>query len=439
MARCNGRAVLAALAAAALVALLARDAEAMKDAFARGARTPAPRGRAWRSLREDEKAGYGFADFVEEFARSFRDESEAAMRKGVFEANLALIHALNARAGRTWTAGVNNMTDWTQAELDALKGRTWTRASARHANEQTPLSAAPNASDYPLYVDWRLAGKVSPVKNQMACGSCFIFSAVSAIESHVAIETDALPMVLSTQEVVDCLPNLDKCGGTGGCGGGTQELVYSYAMLRGLSTNATFPYYGENRACEITTPMSRDDGFKATKAAAGITGYMKLKPNNEAELLGAVANLGPVSVSVDASKWYERRRKPPSNPVSALRRESHSPRAPARHLYESGVFDGCDMDKNVDIDHAVVVDGYGIDGATGSSFWLVRNSWGFGFGEDGYIRVLRSSAMGKAMCGFDETPMDGSGCASEGDAPVRVCGMCGILSDSSVPQGGFAV
>ena len=44
------------------------------------------------------------------------------------------------------------------------------------------------------------------------------------------------------------------------------------------------------------------------------------------------------------------------------------------------------MDKNVDIDHAVVVDGYGVDGATGLSFWLVRNSWGFSYGEDGYIQ-----------------------------------------------------
>ena len=99
------------------------------------------------------------------------------------------------------------------------------------------------------------------------------------------------------------LPNLDHCGGSGGCNGGTQELVYSYAMLRGLAMNATFPYYGENRSCQISEPMQRGDSYKTTKAVAGITGYMKLKPNDDIELLNTVANRGPVSVSVDASKW----------------------------------------------------------------------------------------------------------------------------------------
>ena len=158
------------------------------------------------------------------------------------------------------------------------------------------------------------------------------------------------------------------------------------------------------------------DTFTDTQAVVGITGYTKLTPNDEDELEYAVRKYGPVSVSVDAAIW---------------------------HLYESGVFDGCDMQKSVDIDHAVIVDGFGIDGATGLEYWLVRNSWGFGYGEDGYIRILRKAAKPTGsdssypMCGIDKTPKDGNGCASEGDAGVTVCGMCGILSDSFVPVGAY--
>ena len=60
----------------------------------------------------------------------------------------------------------------------------------------------------------------------------------------------------------------------------------------------------------------------------------------------AVANLGPVSISVDASTWHD---------------------------YEEGIYSGCDATKNVDINHAVVLVGYGSD--ANGTYWTVRNSW----------------------------------------------------------------
>lgn len=80
-----------------------------------------------------------------------------------------------------------------------------------------------------------------------------------------------------------------------------------------------------------------------------------------------------MAVSVDASKW---------------------------HSYETGVFDGCSYDENMDVDHAVVMVGYGTDEQYGD-YWLIRNSWGTKFGENGYIRLKRES---EAKCGVDSTP-----------------------------------
>jgi len=79
--------------------------------------------------------------------------------------------------------------------------------------------------------------------------------------------------------------------------------------------------------------------------------------------LHASATVGPIAVSVDASKWSR---------------------------YSSGIFNGCDYAANIDINHAVVLVGYGTDEALGD-YWLIRNSWGPNYGEDGYIRIARDS------------------------------------------------
>lgn len=90
----------------------------------------------------------------------------------------------------------------------------------------------------------------------------------------------------------------------------------------------------------------------------------------------AVATFGPISVAVDASKWHE---------------------------YETGVFNGCPYSDNININHVVVLVGYGTDEQYGD-YWLVRNSWGTGYGENGYIRLAREKSV---TCGIDKTPLNG--------------------------------
>jgi len=85
--------------------------------------------------------------------------------------------------------------------------------------------------------------------------------------------------------------------------------------------------------------------------------------NDYDALLHAVATVGPMVVNVDAAAWKS---------------------------YESGVFNGCDYSSNIDINHVVVLDGYGSDPVLGD-YWLIRNSWGTSYGENGYIRLARES------------------------------------------------
>lgn len=117
----------------------------------------------------------------------------------------------------------------------------------------------------------------------------------------------------------------------------------------------------------------------------------------------AIATAGPVAISVDASKWHD---------------------------YESGVFSSCSYSENMSINHAVVLVGYGTDEVDGD-YWIVRNSWGTKYGENGYIRVKRDATP---TCKTDFTPLDGNGCVGFATAQ-KVCGQCGILSDSAYPLG----
>jgi len=76
--------------------------------------------------------------------------------------------------------------------------------------------------------------------------------------------------------------------------------------------------------------------------------------------------------------------------------------------YESGVFNGCSYTDDMDINHVVVLSGYGTDKKLGD-YWLIRNSWGAGYGENGYIRLARETTV---TCGNDSTPLDGQACMS---------------------------
>ena len=75
--------------------------------------------------------------------------------------------------------------------------------------------------------------------------------------------------------------------------------------------------------------------------------------------------------------------------------------------------------------------GYGTDAEHGD-YWIVRNSWGPEWGENGFIRLKRES---EAVCGTDSTPMMGTACEGDGNAVQKVCGMCGVLFDTTYPIG----
>jgi len=319
----------------------------------------------------------------------------------------------NTRTDRSWTAVVNKFADYTPAEFHALLGHRplGTAGQARTGGLraisflQAVAASADKPADQPIAVtktkDWSASlNSARKVLDQGACGSCWAVAAVGALEMHVEMSTGKMIRgALSWDQVKDCSNNTRKCGGKGGCQGSTAELAYEY--ISGTGGLAIHSVYRGNK--------NADQQCKRTAPHVSIGGYQKLPSNKLQPLIEAVNTHGPVVVSVDATKW---------------------------NTYGKGVFDSCP--RNAVVNHAVVLMGYGTDEAGNKDYWYIRNSWGKGWGEKGFIRLLRHGNdienWDAGYCGKDSQPQEGVACEGEND-PVDVCGMCGILYDSCYPTG----
>jgi len=348
------------------------------------------------ALNRENPIGYTFEQYVIDFGKTY-EADEGAVHRMIFERNVAEVLRHNADPTQTWKKGVNQFTDLSHEEMKAFFGSTAVQARARRAAmAPAPFSSVP-VSELPASIDWREKGVVSPVKNQGGCGSCWAFAAVEAMETSVAQTTGKLPEALSTQNVVSCAPNPHHCGGTGGCGGATADIAYEYVMAKGISSEQAYPYRAQTGTCREIAKVAKIDSF------------VKVAENNYTEVLNALGNVGPLAVNVDANPWGS---------------------------YSSGVFSGCQF-RDIDVNHVVQAVGYGTAG--GKDYWIVRNSWGTGWGEKGYIRLERhSDGDPKKWCGPDTRPQDGTGCDG-GPSPITVCGSCGIWYDASYAVGGKLV
>jgi len=350
---------------------------------------------------------YTFEQYLKDYNIRYHP-SELTQRKEIFYNEIKNIINHNNDKTKSYKLGINKFTTMTAEEKKGYLGRS----KGVHRNHQPKnLKSLPDdfrlkdISELPTNVDWREVSPsvVSAVKDQGHCGSCWAFASTAVIESHVALSSGLL-YDLSVEQMAMCAPNPDSCGGTGGCMGSTAELAFDYVTgSSGLVQEFQYPYtsyYGQDFDC--TMPPSESP-------VATIDGYVKLPTNNYTALMNAVATVGPVAISVDASTW---------------------------HNYESGIYNGCNQE-NPDIDHGVVLMGYGTDEVTGENYWLIRNSWSPGYGEKGYIRIARGD-FEEDNCGMDVTPEDGIAC--EGDhEPIRACGTCGVLFDAGYPLNAVAL
>ncbi|KAJ8531538.1 hypothetical protein K7X08_026972 [Anisodus acutangulus] len=284
--------------------------------------------------------------------RVYKDDIEKAEKLKTFRQNLEYIESVNKAGTRAYKLGVNEFADMTNEEFQA------THNGYRISSDQNikPTSFRYENVAVPDSMDWREKGVVTGIKRQGQCGSCWAFSAVAATEGINKITTGHL-ISLSEQELVDCDTNSNQ-----GCEGGLMNKAFDFIIQNnGLTSESSYPYQGIDGTCKIG---------EETNNVAKITGYENVPTNNELALLNAVANQ-PVSVAIDASG-------------SDLQ------------LYSSGVFTG---ECGTELDHGVTAVGYG-ETSDGTKYWIVKNSWGTSWGENGYIRMQRGIDAKEGLCGI---------------------------------------
>lgn len=200
--------------------------------------------------------------------------------------------------------------------------------------------------DLPTSFDWRDHGAVTPVKDQGVCGGCWAFSATGAVEGAYFIKTNNL-VSFSEQELIDCSGSY----GNQGCSGGLTDNALQYLLYHKLEKEEDYSYQGVKGG---------DCKYDASKGVVSLTHWYHVRELVEASLAASIVNV-PTSVGVDASSiWWQ--------------------------LYFGGIFE---HECGTTINHAVLAVGYGTE--NGKDFWTVKNSWGSGWGEKGYIRLIKGN------------------------------------------------
>jgi len=295
-----------------------------------------------------------FAAFIAKFNKEYSNE-ELMTKYNNFKASLERIALLNRNNDGT-TFGINQFADMSPEQFHQdilMKEPTTIVDNTFYANNQfVPSATAP--ADF----DWRSKGAVTPVKDQGQCGSCWAFSATEAIESSWILggRATANSVNLSPQQIVDC----DKSG-VAGCNGGEPESAYNYVHQSGGQEGIShYPYTAKNGACK----------FESTYVEAKIQSFKYgTTKGDETTMQSNLASWGPLSICVDASAWQH---------------------------YKSGVMTSSQCCLLCRLDHCVQLVGYNT--TTSPSFWIVRNSWGTSWGQDGYIYLQ----MGKNPCGITD-------------------------------------
>ncbi|KAM6962915.1 digestive cysteine proteinase 2 [Aplochiton taeniatus] len=292
---------------------------------------------------------------------SYDEEREDIVRMAIWEDNIHLIEDNNqayVTGTRRFTMAMNKYGDLTREEYQHLQGALINTniQGARRGKNASAQRLRANAQRFgSKSVDYRTMGYVTEVKDQGYCGSCWAFSTTGAIEGQIYKKTGKL-MSLSEQNLLDC----SKPYGTYGCRGAWMANAYDYVVKNGLQSSNTYPY---------TSVDSQPCFYDSSLAVAKIKGYEFIPKGDEQALADAVASIGPVTVALDAD---------------------HS----SFLFYSSGIYEEPSCNAN-HLNHAVLLVGFGSEGD--QDYWIVKNSWGTGWGEDGYMRMVRN---GKNTCGI---------------------------------------
>lgn len=285
----------------------------------------------------------------------YSTKAEHDDRYEIFKDNMDKVKTHNAK-GKSWTLGITPFADWTAEEFSAYVKKSGTyKPKPESELNFADLSDVKVASS----IDWRDRGAVTPVKNQGNCGSCWSFSTTGSLEGAYYNKHGTL-LSFSEQQLVDCSSsNL-------GCNGGSMDLAFEYTQSHPLVTESEYPYVSGTTSTAGTCKYPTGGEGQAVD-------HVDVMRESKDELKKAL-NIGPVSVAIEADKS-------------------------AFQLYNGGIIDD-EYACGTQLDHGVLAVGYNV--MNGEEYYIVKNSWGAGWGASGYVYIATQGSDGQGVCGIHD-------------------------------------
>jgi cathepsin L len=299
---------------------------------------------------------FEYMQYCAQYNKVTNDVDEFNFRMGNFAVVDAFIKENNA-GNETHVAGHNQFSDWSHAEYKSILGYVRGEADVRNVKI---FDESMNADS----LNWVDAGAVTAVKDQGQCGSCWAFSTTGSLEGAHFVASGEL-LSFSEQQLVDCA---GIRYGNMGCNGGLQDSAYKYyeagydAMLE---SNYEYTSGGGDDSTKCLYDASQATNVTVSK-------YVDVTPSSPSQMMAAL-NTQPLAVAIEADKMVFQ-------------------------TYHSGVMTSSKC--GTTLDHAVLVVGYGNE--DGQDYWLVKNSWNTTWGDQGYIKLGRTSTDG--ICGVQIDP-----------------------------------
>jgi hypothetical protein len=296
-----------------------------------------------------------FGDLKEEFElfkakydKVYSSKEENDYRFKIFSENTKMINERNANSSLSYTLKMNEFGDLGREDFRKLENREIEEIEEMEAKGSVFTEEVASEG---FIIDWQKRGKVSPVKDQFGCGSCYAFCAISAVESLYAIKYKKR-IQFSEQQILDCTRDY----GNKGCIGGTMTQSFQYIIENGISTASSYPYVRYEKQCRPNLKQ----------IPAKINGFGVVDPFNNDDMLARLMHQ-PLSICLFAGDSFLN--------------------------YTGGIFD--DPEPPPECNHCGLLVGAGTE--NGIPFWRIKNSWGTQWGEAGYIRILRETGIKRGI------------------------------------------
>jgi C1A family cysteine protease len=285
-----------------------------------------------------------FNAYMTKYNKTYNTTPEYWFRHALYHTNIHKID-LHNKGGHSWKMGINRFTDVTPSEYKY----------GYMSNPTTNTLFTISNSITPEFIDWRAENRVTPIKDQKQCGSCWAFSATGALEGVHSKKTGKL-VSISEQNIVDCAARF----GCYGCEGGWMNAAMEYVKYNnGVDSEESYPYTSKDGVCS----------YNIINNVSTVINVINISKGDTYALLHAVGTIGPISVAIDAEPDFQ--------------------------MYSSGVYTSTTCNKK-NLNHGVLIVGYGTT-STGKPYYIIKNSWGESWGMGGYVYWDRTDPN---MCGI---------------------------------------